>query len=127
MISSLYLAAAALLVVALLLRVAQLRHRLRVGMGDGGHGQLQRAIRVHANAVETLPLALLMLLAAEWLGAAPWLLHVAGLSLLLGRVLHAIGLGRHGGYSVGRFWGTAVTVLCYLWLIALLLYRSLLV
>ena len=34
---------------------------------------------------------------------------VLGSLLLLGRALHAAGLSRSAGYSVGRFWGTAIT------------------
>ncbi len=37
-------------------------------------------------------------------------------NLLLARVLHAAGLSRSGGYSFGRFWGTALT-----WLVLLLM------
>lgn len=126
MLSSLYLALAGLLVVALMLRVALMRKRLGVGMGDGGHAELGRAIRVHANAVETLPLALLMLLAAEWGGTPAPLLHAAGITLLGGRLLHAWGMTGRSGYSPGRFWGTVATLLAYLYLVALLIYRSLL-
>ena len=36
------------------------------------------------------------------------------LALLLGRVLHALGLSRSGGYSIGRFTGTALTWLLLL-------------
>ena len=42
-----------------------------------------------------------------------WLLAY-GTALLLARLLHAFGLSRSGGYSIGRFTGTALTWLLLL-------------
>jgi len=92
----------------LTLRVARLRFERRVGLGDGGDKELARAIRVHANAVETQPIVWLLMLAYELGGGAAWLLHGCGAALLLGRFLHAYGLSAYGGSSVGRFSGTAI-------------------
>jgi uncharacterized membrane protein YecN with MAPEG domain len=54
---------------------------------------MQKRIRVHANFVEYAPLGLVLLLLAELQGTPNFVLHGLGLSLLLGRVLHAFGLG----------------------------------
>ena len=61
MITLLYAALCTLLVLALAGRVMAYRLTHKVGLGDGGHGDLQRRIRAHANAVEYLPLALLLM------------------------------------------------------------------
>ena len=61
-ITAVYAAALALLIVALMLRVVRLRWRLRIGIGSGEDRVLARAVRAHANAIETVPLALLLML-----------------------------------------------------------------
>jgi uncharacterized membrane protein YecN with MAPEG domain len=85
------------------------RKRKKIGLGDGGDAELQRAIRVHANFVEYVPLTLLMLLLAELQKAPPPLIHGFGIALILSRILHAVGLTHSGGYSLGRFYGTLGT------------------
>ncbi len=98
-----------LLLLALLVPISRHRRRHRIGIGDGGDALLLRKIRVHANFIEHVPLALLMLALLELAGLWQPLLWVCGGTLLLGRVMHAAGLSRRPGYSFGRFWGTALT------------------
>ncbi len=103
-----------LLMIVLLVRISRHRHGQSIGLGDGGDAVLARKIRVHGNFIEHAPFALLLLALLELSGlAAPWLWGF-GSALLLGRVLHAVGLSRSGGRSPGRFWGTALT-----WLVLL--------
>jgi uncharacterized membrane protein YecN with MAPEG domain len=96
-------------VVFLGLRVVQFRFRNRIGLGDGGDPTLQRRVRVHANAVENLPLALLLLGGMELNGYSPALVHGFGATLFVSRVAHAWGLSHSGGTSKGRFLGTLFT------------------
>ena len=122
-ISGLYAALGALLISVLALRVMQLRHKHHVGLGGGGEESLTCAIRAHANAVEYLPIALLLLLIVELNETRTWLLHVFGIVLMAGRVLHALGLSARSGYSFGRFAGTLLTVLVILAMALLLLWQ----
>lgn len=110
-VSSIYVVIAAVLVVVLLLRVAKLRNARKIGIGDGGDKSLSRAIRVHANAVETIPIALLLLVMLELSGATSGGLHGLGSGLIVARLLHAHGLTSSSGYSFGRFFGTLLTLL----------------
>jgi len=108
-ITALYAAVIALLLLAFAARVSFTRLKLGVGIGDGGHDALARAIRVHGNAVEwTLPVLLLMLV-AELNRAAPLLLHACGIALVVARLVHGAGLARRAGISKGRSAGTVVT------------------
>jgi hypothetical protein len=111
MITLLYAALCSLLVLALAGRVMAYRLTHKVGLGDGGHSELQRRIRVHANAVEYLPLALLLLGGMELNGYDDAWIHGFGATLLASRLLHAWGLSRHHGTSFGRFAGTGLTLL----------------
>ncbi len=92
MITSIYASLAALLIVRLSLAVIKLRRKNRVSVGDGGNEQLQLAIRTHANAVEYIPITLLLLLTLELNGAPTVLIHILGATLLIGRILHSMGL-----------------------------------
>ena len=98
-----------LLLLVLLVPISRHRHRHRIGMGDGGDPELLRKIRVHANFIEYVPLALLVLALLELGGLWPALLWLLGGALLLARSMHAASFSRRPGYSFGRFWGTAIT------------------
>ena len=108
-ITLLFAALHVLLMLALLVPISRYRHQHSIGIGDGGDPVLLRKIRVHANFIEQVPLALLMLALLELSGVWPSLLWLFGASLLIARVMHASGLSRRPGYSFGRFWGTAIT------------------
>lgn len=108
-ITGIYAALATLLVLILAARVSLGRRTTRIGIGDGGHHDLIKRIRAHANALENLPLALLLLLILELNQTRPLLLHVFGIVLIVGRVAHAIGLSRTSTTSLGRAIGVALT------------------
>ena len=95
-ITALYAALCALLLVVLGVRVmlALPAHSASASATAATAGAGSSAIRVHANAVEWALPVLLLLLVAELNRASPLLLHAAGIALVVGRVLHAIGLSR---------------------------------
>lgn len=122
-ITGLYAALSTLLVLALALRVIMRRKAERIGIGDNGDRELAKRVRAHANAIETLPLGLLLLLVLEWNQTRPGLLHVFGVMLVAGRVLHAYGMSRSSGPSQGRIIGMSLTLLVLLAMAALLLWQ----
>lgn len=113
-ITMLFVSLHILLMLVLAVRVVGHRRSLKIGIGDGGDKLLARKVRVHANFIEYVPVALLMLALLELAGLAAIWLWVLGGTLLLARILHAAGLSRHSGYSFGRFWGTLLTWLALL-------------
>lgn len=92
MITSLYAALLSLLILALSANVIKIRFKDQVVLGDGGNSKLQRAIRAQGNATEYIPIALILLLVLELSKAHSGLLHLGGIGLLIGRLLHARGL-----------------------------------
>jgi len=92
MTTSIYASLSVLLMVKLTLSVIKLRRKNRISVGDGGNEALLLAIRTHANAVEYIPIALLLLLMLELNGAPNILIHILGSTLLIGRIIHAMGL-----------------------------------
>ncbi len=105
-ITAVYASLLAVLVVLLVMVVVNLRRGLRIGLGDGGNRDLARAIRVHGNAIESIPLFLVLLGVYELNGGHANALHFFGAVFFLSRVLHAWGLFSSSGVSVGRFSGT---------------------
>lgn len=124
-ITSLYAALGALLLIVLAVRVIVQRRRARVGIHDGGDHVLAKRIRAHANATEYLPIGLLLLLLLEANQTQAWLLHVVGISLIAGRILHAWGLTRSSAVSVGRAAGIVLTLLAILLAAGLLIWQYL--
>lgn len=111
MITLLYAGLCTLLVLLLAVRVITWRLGKKIGIGDGGDHVLMRRVRAHANAVEYLPLALLLLGGMELNGYPNGVIHAFGATLLVSRLLHAWGLSRKSGASPGRFVGTLLTLL----------------
>lgn len=121
-ITAFYAALAGLMLLALAGLVVRARWRYRTSLGVGSEPGMERSVRVHANFVEYVPLALVLMLLAELNGVAGTWLHGAGVLLLASRALHATGLSRTSGRSFGRFYGTAGTWLTLLALSLVLLY-----
>lgn len=105
------------LYIGLGLRVAWLRIRLRVGIGEGKkpeHRPLKRAIRVHGNFGEWVPITLFVLLLAELRGVDPTVVGGLGAALVVARLGHAFGLSRSIGPSIGRTGGLTLHLLVLL-------------
>lgn len=92
MVTAIYAALLALLVVWLSLRVIKLRQVKNIGLGDAGDSELQAAIRAQANATEYIPISMILLFLLEMSGGHAALLHVGGVAVVAGRALHARGL-----------------------------------
>lgn len=110
MITLFYAGLCTLLVLFLAGRVMARRFSQKIGIGDGGDHELAKRVRTHANAVEYLPLALLLLGGMELNGYPNAIIHGFGLTLLVSRLLHAWGLSRSSSASPGRFVGTLFTL-----------------
>ena len=108
-ITALYAGILGLLITALAINVTVHRAKLKVQISDGGNPQMQRMIRVHANAVEYVPLGLLLLGLYELDHGWPAVLHAAGIALIVGRVLHIAGMWNSTDVNFGRAAGPTVT------------------
>ncbi|MCG8413750.1 MAG: MAPEG family protein [Pseudomonadales bacterium] len=104
-----YAALFGLIFVGLSVRTLRLRHRYQVAVGPGEAPELQRAMRVHANFAEYVPLTLLLLYFLEVYGQARLLVHLFCLLLLTGRLLHAFGVSQVQENFNYRVTGMALT------------------
>ena len=109
-ITALYAALLTVLFVVLSVRVIAMRRGTGAALGDGGNPELLRRIRVQGNFAEYVPLALILLGLAEGLHTPAWLLHLLGLALLIGRLLHAYGVSRTTEQFAFRVSGVACTL-----------------
>jgi len=73
--------------------------------------ELNKSMRVQANFVEYVPLALILMLCAELQGASSPFLHAMGLTLMIARLAHAIGMLRTPQISALRGGGFLLTFL----------------
>ncbi len=108
-VTSIYAALAGFIIVGLAFRVVRLRRREHIALGHGDNKYLRRAIRVHANATEYIPIILILMLLLEINGGPTWQLHFFGVLTILGRLMHAWWLSRFTGKSFGRTWGTVIS------------------
>jgi uncharacterized membrane protein YecN with MAPEG domain len=105
-----YAAVNGLIMLVLSMRVVRARFKTNTAIGDGGKPEMAAPLRAHANNAEYVPVALILLWAlASPLGRSIWLIHGMGVTLTLGRILHAIGLSRSIGPSQLRLLGMALT------------------
>lgn len=63
----------------------QLRAKHKVSIGDGGILHLTRILRGHANAMENVPMAIILMFVMAGLNAPIFVLHGFGIVLTLGR------------------------------------------
>jgi uncharacterized membrane protein YecN with MAPEG domain len=106
---SLYAPLFALFYVALSINVIRTRRREKIGLGSEGNRAVERAMRVHANFAEYVPLALLLLLILEQSGGNKLLLHGLFLVLLTGRLIHAWGVSQQNENFRFRVSGMTMT------------------
>lgn len=123
-ITPIYLALLGLMMIPITLRVGGYRVKNSVDIGDGGDETLIRLIRSQANFIETVPLAAILILVTELMGAGEAWLHGLGAALFLGRVLHYLGLSGLGPFLC-RPIGMVATLGVYLVASGWILYAAL--
>ena len=94
MTTPLYAAIIGLVFVVLSVRTLLLRRRLGIAIGTGEDPELTRAMRVHSNFAEYVPLALILFYFLEVETDADLWIHVLCISLIVGRLLHAYGVSQ---------------------------------
>jgi uncharacterized protein len=108
-ITAFYAALLAVLFIYLSVRVIGCRRERRVEFGHGEDFELLRRVRVHANFAEYVPFALLLMALAESMAPPDLVVHLAGLLLIAGRLLHAYGTSQSPPITRYRVYGTGLT------------------
>jgi uncharacterized protein len=105
-----YAALLALMFVALSVRTLKMRRSLGIPIGDVGNEAMLRAMRAHANFAEYVPFALFLIYLIEQTGANAGFVQALCLSLLIGRISHAVGISRVKERLAFRVLGMALTL-----------------
>jgi uncharacterized protein len=99
--------------------VIGLRRKNKVGLGSGGHEDLERAIRAQGNFAEYVPFGIILIACLELNGAPWWLVALAGITLIIGRLFHAKGINTPPPDFSNRVLGMKLTFNTLITLIAL--------
>ena len=91
-VTSIITAVLTIIFVKLSFAVIGLRRKNQVGLGSGGHEDLERAIRAQGNFAEYVPFGVILIACLELNGAPWWLVAIPGITLIIGRLIHAVGI-----------------------------------
>lgn len=113
-VTTFYAGLLGLMSVAIAIVVGRVRGKADVSIGDGGNVDLIAAMRRHANFVEVVPLALILIGVLELNGVGKSAIHGLGASLVIARLCHAVGYGTNDSLVTLRIFGAAVSTLIIL-------------
>jgi len=92
LITSIIAAVLTIVFIGLSFAVIGLRRKNKVSLGSGGYEDLERAIRAQGNFAEYVPLGIILIACLELNGAPWWLIAIPGATLIIGRLIHAVGM-----------------------------------
>ncbi len=87
-----FVAANSTILLLLTVNVSRLRIKQKVAWGDGDNKELMKAIRVHSNGTEQVPIYGLIILALTFVNASNVLLSSLVLLFTASRIIHAYGI-----------------------------------
>jgi len=87
-----YAALLTLILITLNLLAITARGKTTISLGDRGDDRLLEASRRQMNFVENVPLALILMALAEGGGASSLVLNIAGIVLVVSRLVHPFGI-----------------------------------
>ena len=110
-ITLLYAGLLGIISLALSFFAGSMRGKTGISIGDGGNQEMLLAMRRHANFVEYVPLALILIGLLEFNGVSSTAIHSLGGALVVCRLAHAQGLRADTMAGLGRLIGAAGTAL----------------
>lgn len=121
-ITSLYAGILGLFGFYLAISVGLYRTKVNIAIYDGDNQELRERIRKHGNFTETVPLGLIVLGLLEMSHpGAPTAIYILGGMLVLGRLLHPLGIKadniKHPMRGIGMLLTMLSIVICSGWLI----------
>ena len=119
-ITPLYIALLGILFLPFTLRVGLYRVKNDISIGDGQDEELIKRNRGQGNFIETVPLAVILILLMELLGASGTWLHALGILLVGGRLLHYLGITGLGPFlcrPIGMFSTLSIYLVAPAWIL----------
>ena len=122
-ITALYAGLLGLMSVAIAVAVGRVRASTGISVGDGGNLELIAAMRRHANFIEFVPLALILIGLLELDGVGSTAIHALGAGLVFARVCHAVGFRTDDSLKalrpIGAIGSTLVLVISSIWAVTI--------
>jgi len=118
-----YIAVLGILFIPITMRAGLYRAKSNISIGTGDDPELLRRVRGQGNFVETVPIALLLLIVMELMGATNVWLHTLGGTLVVGRIAHYLGLtelGPSGLRAIGMIATLLVILISAVWVLIML-------
>ena len=115
-----YIALLGILFLPFTLRVGLYRVKNNISIGDGQDDELIKRNRGQGNFIETVPLAVMLILLMELLGASSTWLHALGVLLVGGRILHYLGITGLGPFicrPIGMFATLSIYLVAPAWIL----------
>ncbi|RBP50785.1 MAPEG family protein [Arenicella xantha] len=109
-VTPLFAAVLGLLYVLLAFNVIRFRIRYRVAYGESDNIELIKASRIHANFGENVPFALFLMWMVESMTLSSFEAFWLGSILLIGRVLHVVGMAYPKNLMICRQIGVLATL-----------------
>ena len=113
-ITPMYAAILGLLFIPFTAYVGGYRAKHGILLLDGGDKELSRRIRAQGNFVETVPLAVILIVLMEAGGASATWLHALGSVLVVSRIMHYVTIATNPANKVPRALGMVGTLGVYL-------------
>jgi len=113
-ITALYAGILGLILVGVAFPAGFLRGKKNISIGDGGDRELLLAMRRHANFVEWVPFALILIGLLELNDVRATAIHALGATLVVASLCHAFGIKADTMKSTGRLIGATLTMLVVL-------------
>lgn len=110
MIAAAYAGLLGLIFLVLTVRVVTRRAAVKATLGTGGDSLLERRIRAHGNFIEFVPLVLILMILLEMQNVSIWIVHLVGVCLVAGRVIHSVNISREAESLAGRIVGMLLTL-----------------
>lgn len=126
LVTSIITAVLTIIFIKLSFTVIQLRVKNKVGLGNGGLEDLERAIRAQGNFAEYVPFGIILIACLELNGAHWFFTTIPGITLIIGRLIHSKGIRIPPPDFKKRILGMQITFFTLITLIVLNLGWSLL-
>ena len=110
-VTPIYALAAAVIYMALWMRVTSFRSKEGISIGDADNQALLLRVRQHGNCAEWCSFILILMILAEGMGAPALYLHISGVLLLIGRIAHPFGLKAENAGHPLRYVGNGTNML----------------
>ena len=108
-VTPIYAAILSFIFVTISVRTILIRRKLQIAIGDGDQPLLARAARVHTNFAKYVPLSLILIYFLETCSVSKLWIHLLCITLVIGRVTHALGISQAKENYRYRVTGMALT------------------